>query len=175
MRKPGYAVALSAACLMLNQIIVACFFLLSRACKFSNRIKLMIAGENHGFPGHFFPSTGTVINGGFACLQKDEAADDIKKALPFKHLFPEIARAVARWMLRIALTIGNRSGAAASVERQKKGITLVQAGSHVNFIRINSKVNFSSFYELKERSMRVAFILYTALWHVSRFGRSPDF
>ena len=61
-------------------------------------------------------------------------------------------------MLRIALAATDGTGLAATVEGEKKALLPVQAGGHVNFIRINGKVNHSPLHELKEGSSRIALI-----------------
>src|SRR5579862_1383917 len=86
---------------MLDQIVLAGS--LPARCRddLANRIKLVVAGEDHRFL-HDPPLPAlAIVNLVLGLLDEHEVAENIEEAVALQHFFPKVARAVARRMLRV--------------------------------------------------------------------------
>src|SRR3990172_13161684 len=134
---------------MLNKIVVTRSFVPRIYHHLSDRIKLVIARKDHSF---FLDSL--IAKSLFLNLKMDEPCQDIQEALTLKRFFPEVSGLIATRIIRVPCT-----ACVAFVKRQETGTLTVQTGGHINFIRINSKMNQRTFLELENQIPRVAIML----------------
>src|SRR4030065_2204700 len=141
---------------MLNKIVVTSSFVSRIYHHLSDRIKLVIARKDHSF----FPDS-LIAKFLFLNLKMDEPCQYIQNAVTLKRFFPEVSGLIATRIIRVPCT-----ACVAFVKRQETGTLTVQAGGHVNLIRINSKMNQRTFLELENQipGVKIMLILIDRAW-----------
>src|SRR5947207_1693889 len=104
---------------MLNQIIVTRSFAPCRCHQFAHGIELMIARKNHRLGDDPFLSAFAIIDLFLLLLDEHEMAEDIEKTVALQNLFPEIAAAIARGMLRISRATLRFARMTSTIKREK--------------------------------------------------------
>src|SRR3990172_12783007 len=134
---------------MLNKIVVTRSFVSRIYHHLTDRIKLVIARKDHSF----FPDS-LIAKSLFLNLNMDEPCQYIQKAVTLKCFFPEISGLIATRIIRVPC-----AACVAFVKRQEAGTLAVQTGGHVNFIRINGKMDQRAFLELENQIPGVTIML----------------
>ena len=126
---------------MLDQVVVARPFAARRGDDLAHRVELVVAREDHRLLGDAPLATLAVVDLLLLLLHEHEVPEDVEEAVALEHVFPEVARAVAGRMLRVAGAALHLARMAAAVEGQEVRVRAAQPRGHVHFVRIGGEVH----------------------------------
>ena len=141
--KPADAVALAAARRVLDQVVLSDAVCPGRLHQRAHGVELMEARKDHGLDLDLAAPVVALLPD----LQVDEASEQIKQAVAFEHLLPEIARSVAA-SSRIDRVAGR--AVAALVEGQEIGGVAAEPGGHAHALGVDGEVNEGAPLELED-------------------------
>ena len=140
-REPRDAVGLSASGRVLDQVVPARPLAAGRRHELPHGIELVVAREDQRFLGDASLAALAVVDLLLLLLDEHEVAEDVEEAVALKHLLPEVARAVARRMLRVAGAALDLARMAAAVEGQEECVLAAQPRRHVHLVRIGGEMH----------------------------------
>ena len=126
---------------MLDEIVFAGAMLAHIRFQPMHDIALMVAGEDQRLALDFAPAKVD-----FVLLQVHEAAQNVQQRVFGENVFPQVGRAVAVGIGRVAGAV-----VTALVEGQEARLAAVEARGHPDFIGVYGEVNEGAALEGKER------------------------
>ena len=130
--QPRDRVGLAGAGRVLDEVGVAGALHPRRGDELGHRLPLVEAGEDQPFLGRLLAVLGDLLHP----FEVNEAAEDVQPRVALQHPFPEVRRAVAEFVRRVA-----GCAVVAEVERQEAGRAAGQLGRHVDLIGADREVN----------------------------------
>ena len=76
-------------------------------------------------------------------------AENIEEAFELEHFFPEVARPVTGFVLRIARATLHFAGMTSAIEGKKIGLHSFEPGRHVDLVRIGGKMDERPLFEIE--------------------------
>src|SRR5262245_32027705 len=125
---------------MLDEVVLAGSVLPSCGFKAPDRIKLVVAGEDHDLFLDLRPVHPALFLQG-----AHEPADDVEEAVPLPDFLPEVGRLVAAGVRRVTCAV-----ARTPVEGKKIGAVALQPRRHENGVRIYGKVDEGALLVVQE-------------------------
>ena len=160
-REPGDAVRLAAAGGVLDEVVASRAVRLGGGDQLVDRVELVVAREDDGLAllGARALRVRDLL---LAVLDEHVGAEDVEEALPFEHLLPEVAGAVAGGVGRVAGPAADGARVAAPVEGQEARGLAGEPRGHVDLFRVGREVDEGSLLEAEEGDVRVAVLLVLA-------------
>ena len=152
MGQPTDSVALAAACRMLDEVVVAHALPARGVDQHPHRLKLVVAGEDHGFHLDF----GASVVAFLVDLQVNEAGEDVEQAVALQHFFPQICRSVGP-PVRIGRVPGRSR--APLVEGQEVRRSASQSGGHEYGFGVYGEMRQRAALEFEDWLARIAILL----------------